>query len=496
MNRFLIKEFSDRSLQFIFLSIAFFLSYTGSFSQDVRKQLQEENRIKQSYFQLLKDNATRAANECARKAGCFEKGHSHPADGRLVCERSDSHSKALCNCGKDQERILADIERQQTDWASSMARKEESLRIPIPNSNSSDITTALNESREILSGKKTIRRNEVENPKDNSESKQMVDLSGKRSQKEIDEREIQHKSKQSQPESTRSNITKKTYEPDLDPRTAKSLYSAKEVEKNNDAFVNGSGEMIRLMGDGLDNEPSYDEHYSKNFNRFGFEFGLFFEVVPLALNNEVNIQYNGKNTHSLTTSSDATFIGGVNLGISYYPIYSRYVKLAINANLDGGIPIGATGTSITYNYGANLAVGSQTIKAVGEFMTGQRFINYSTYSYGSTIETSVDGVFTPKIKMYKVGLRYSWIGQWFFKKVGTHIDLLFLRGDPQISPLLVTKKKNKGISASLSYDSRLAFSVDVIIDHPTLGDIDNRLTDDFKPSRPFVRVGVVRRFVF
>ncbi|WP_138485260.1 tetratricopeptide repeat protein [Dyadobacter bucti] len=56
-------------------------------------------------------------DDCIRRAGCYEKGHTHVADGKTACERPhDPHSRALCNCENTKKQALSEVSRQEDEW--------------------------------------------------------------------------------------------------------------------------------------------------------------------------------------------------------------------------------------------------------------------------------------------------------------------------------------------------------------------------------------------
>lgn len=297
-------------------------------------------------------------------------------------------------------------------------------------------------------------------------------------------------------ESEETKSSSSNYQTPVDPRITKSNYVHEQAQKNNDAFVNATGQAIQLMGQGIDNQSSYQEHYQKRFNRFGFDFGLAVEVLPVVLDYEFNYQYNGQNRHTLNSLSESAFLGSVTLGASYYPIYSKYVRLALNGRVDGGMPVGVSGYYVGYNVGGNLAIGTKSLKAIGEYIYGQQFLTYENYSAGLDMDYSYSGAMTPKRTSLRAGLRFSWVAHWVMKDVGAHFDLMYIKDDPQVSPLLVTTKKNFGIHTSLHFDSRYSFFIETIFNYPVLGDIYHPLDDDFKANRTLVKFGAVRKFVF
>lgn len=79
--------------------------------------LEQEKKNKEKYFESLRAAASKSLEECLRKAGCYEKGHAHPADGKTACERMISkHDVDLCNCAKLNEGTLTTIKQQEDDW--------------------------------------------------------------------------------------------------------------------------------------------------------------------------------------------------------------------------------------------------------------------------------------------------------------------------------------------------------------------------------------------
>lgn len=94
------------------------------FAQPTDPALEADKKAKEAYFKNLRESAGRTLENCLRSCGHFEKGHAHDANDPDPCHHSSTQMQCECNCGKQSESTLKDIDRQEQDWLRTVAQRQ------------------------------------------------------------------------------------------------------------------------------------------------------------------------------------------------------------------------------------------------------------------------------------------------------------------------------------------------------------------------------------
>ncbi len=238
--------------------------------------------------------------------------------------------------------------------------------------------------------------------------------------------------------------------------------------------------------------PEYDKpknKFSAGAPRFSLNIGYSLAVLPIYENRTGSISTLNSTTQFEETVEENIYTANLDLGLQFWPYYSKHFGLAIIGNGHGGLmPIAGSSLSYSYDYGIKAFIGSWPIKLALSYQWGDRGFSYShSFSSGAANtlgETISVGEGATKFSRFSIGPRISFNT---ISSIGNLELIYFTEFYPNMKKISAS-----GFAVNYYSHNRLRFFGEIILNGARMGAIKYELDNGVKNTGNHYKVGVVR----